>query len=101
MATPLASLVVSVLVAVLSFLPPSSGTTYWCVCKGGLGDAFLQKALDYACSAGTDCGPMKQTGACYSPNTVRAHWSYAVNSYVYQRKGQAQGLFWLCFPFEY
>ncbi|KAI4326594.1 hypothetical protein MLD38_031892 [Melastoma candidum] len=79
----------------------SGGTTYWCVCKGGLGDAFLQKALDYACSAGTDCGPMKQTGACYSPNTVRAHWSYAVNSYVYQRKGQAQGLFWLCFPFEY
>ncbi|KAJ9677577.1 hypothetical protein PVL29_022520 [Vitis rotundifolia] len=62
----------------------------WCVCKEGLSDSVLQKTLDYACGAGADCGPIHQTGGCYNPNTVRAHCSYAVNSY-FQKKGQAQG----------
>ncbi|KAG6484374.1 hypothetical protein ZIOFF_052889 [Zingiber officinale] len=62
----------------------------WCVCKPEIGDAALQKTLDYACGAGADCNPILQNGACYSPNTVRGHCSYATNSY-YQRKGQAQG----------
>lgn len=62
----------------------------WCVCKPEMADAALQKTLDYACGAGADCTPILQNGACYNPNTVRAHCSYAANSY-YQRKGQAQG----------
>ncbi|XP_042402147.1 PLASMODESMATA CALLOSE-BINDING PROTEIN 3-like isoform X2 [Zingiber officinale] len=62
----------------------------WCVCKPEMGDTALQKTLDYACGAGADCNPILQNGACYSPNTVRSHCSYATNSY-YQRKGQAQG----------
>lgn len=61
----------------------------WCVCRPDISDSSLQKALDYACGAGADCGPINQNGACYNPNTVRAHCSYAVNSY-YQRKGQTQ-----------
>ncbi|XP_074568142.1 PLASMODESMATA CALLOSE-BINDING PROTEIN 2-like [Curcuma longa] len=62
----------------------------WCVCKPEMVDTALQKTLDYACGAGADCNPILQNGACYSPNTVRSHCSYATNSY-YQRKGQAQG----------
>lgn len=59
----------------------------WCVCKDG-SDTILQKSLDYACGAGADCNPIKQTGPCFQPNTVRAHCNFAVNSY-FQKKGQA------------
>ncbi|KAK4782423.1 hypothetical protein SAY86_016525 [Trapa natans] len=62
----------------------------WCVCKEGLSDAVLQKTLDYACGAGADCNPVKPNGICFQPNTVRAHCSYAANSY-FQKKGQAAG----------
>lgn len=62
----------------------------WCVCRQDVGQAAQQKALDYACGAGADCGPIQQNGPCFQPNTVLAHCSYAVNSY-YQRKGQVPG----------
>lgn len=62
----------------------------YCVCKDGLSDQALQKALDYACGAGADCSPILQNGACYQPNTVKSHCDYAVNSY-FQRKGQGAG----------
>ncbi|KAK4782595.1 hypothetical protein SAY86_016697 [Trapa natans] len=79
-------LVVAVLVLAISH--GSSAT--WCTCKEGLSEAVLQKTLDYACGAGADCNPIKQNGVCFQPNTVKAHCSYAVNSY-YQKKGQAAG----------
>uniref|UniRef100_A0A2N9HFP9 X8 domain-containing protein n=1 Tax=Fagus sylvatica TaxID=28930 RepID=A0A2N9HFP9_FAGSY len=80
--------VLAFLVLILAMIGHSSAT--WCVCKDGLGDAVLQKSLDYACGAGADCNPLHQNGVCFQPNTVRAHCSYAVNSY-FQKKGQAQG----------
>lgn len=57
----------------------------WCICKDG-SDAVLQKTLDYACGAGADCNPTHQTGPCFNPNTVRAHCSYAVNSYFQKNR---------------
>ncbi|XP_024018260.1 PLASMODESMATA CALLOSE-BINDING PROTEIN 4 [Morus notabilis] len=66
-----------------------SSATY-CICKDGVGDQSLQKAIDYACGNGADCTPILQSGACYQPNTVKDHCSYAVNSY-FQKKGQVQG----------
>ncbi|KAL9254446.1 PLASMODESMATA CALLOSE-BINDING PROTEIN 3-like protein [Drosera capensis] len=62
----------------------------WCVCKEGLSDVVLQKTLDYTCGAGADCNPIKPKGACFNPDTVRAHCSYAVNSY-FQKKGEIGG----------
>ncbi|XP_057465507.1 PLASMODESMATA CALLOSE-BINDING PROTEIN 3-like [Actinidia eriantha] len=73
---------------VLAMAVYSSGT--WCICKEGVSDAALQKTLDYACGAGADCTLIHPNGVCFNPNTVRAHCSYAVNSY-FQKKGQAQG----------
>ncbi|PON64670.1 X8 domain containing protein [Trema orientale] len=78
-----------VYIVVFLALTGYSSATY-CVCKDGLPDQSLQKTLDYACGAGADCSPILQNGACYNPNTVKDHCSYAVNSY-FQRKGQAQG----------
>ncbi|XP_019463117.1 PREDICTED: PLASMODESMATA CALLOSE-BINDING PROTEIN 3-like isoform X2 [Lupinus angustifolius] len=67
--------------------PSTTSSMSWCVCKDG-SDATLQKTLDYACGAGGDCNPLHQNGPCFQPNTLKAHCSYAVNSY-YQKKGQA------------
>ncbi|KAL8143931.1 hypothetical protein V2J09_016963 [Rumex salicifolius] len=62
----------------------------WCVCKEGLSDSVLQKTLDYACGAGADCSPVRPSGPCYNPSSVRAHCSYAVNSY-FQKRSEATG----------
>ncbi|KAL1531719.1 PLASMODESMATA CALLOSE-BINDING PROTEIN 1 [Salvia divinorum] len=61
----------------------------WCVCKDGLSDQVLQKALDYACGAGADCNPIHQNEPCFQPNTVRAHCSYAANSYFQKNRQQS------------
>ncbi|KAF8032299.1 hypothetical protein BT93_D1273 [Corymbia citriodora subsp. variegata] len=59
----------------------------WCVAKDGVPDSQLQSNIDFACSNGADCGPINAGGACFEPNTVRAHASYAMNSY-FQANGQ-------------
>ncbi|WRX17364.1 X8 domain - like 9 [Theobroma cacao] len=82
----MAALVLAVLI--LAMTGRSSAT--WCVCKDNVGDASLQKTLDYACGAGADCNAIHSNGPCFNPNTVKAHCNYAVNSY-FQKKGQAQG----------
>jgi len=68
----------------------SIGGALYCVCKDGVGDQNLQKAIDYACGAGADCTQIQQNGPCFQPNTIKDHCNYAVNSY-FQKKGQAQG----------
>ncbi|XP_074308982.1 uncharacterized protein LOC141643644 [Silene latifolia] len=58
----------------------------WCVARPTIQDPFLQQAMDYACGAGADCGPVKPNGSCYVPNTLVAHASYAFNSYWQRTK---------------
>ncbi|EPS71123.1 hypothetical protein M569_03638 [Genlisea aurea] len=74
----------------LLLLLVSHSEALYCVCNSGLGDAVLQKNIDYACGNGADCSPILQNGPCYIPNTVKDHCSYAVNSY-YQRQGETGG----------
>lgn len=60
----------------------------WCVPKnGGVTDAQLQSNIDYVCSVGVDCKPIQAGGACFNPNNIQSHASYAMNAY-YASKGR-------------
>ncbi|XP_047088143.1 glucan endo-1,3-beta-glucosidase 7-like [Lolium rigidum] len=63
------------------------GGSGWCVASAGATDAQLQTDMDYACSqVGVDCAAIQPGGACFQPNTVRAHAAYAMNQ-LYQAAG--------------
>ncbi|OMO87907.1 Glycoside hydrolase, family 17 [Corchorus capsularis] len=61
--------------------PRSSKGKKWCVPKMEADDNALQRNIDYVCGLGLDCGPIQEHGACFLPNTVRAHAAFAMNAY--------------------
>ncbi|KAI3451308.1 hypothetical protein Pfo_007973 [Paulownia fortunei] len=63
----------------------------FCTAKAGADVKMLQAALDWACGAGkVDCSPLMQGQACYEPDTVSAHATYAFDTY-YHQMGKAPG----------
>ncbi|KAI5061783.1 hypothetical protein GOP47_0022322 [Adiantum capillus-veneris] len=70
-------------------------TAPYCVASASADASKLQDALDWACGpagssgGGVDCSAILQTGACYSPDTLQAHASYAFNYYYVQQNGAA------------
>lgn len=46
----------------------------------------IEEAMDFACGAGADCQAVQPNGACFSPDTVINHASYAFNSYWQMNK---------------
>ncbi|XP_078444118.1 O-Glycosyl hydrolases family 17 protein [Wolffia australiana] len=63
----------------------------FCVARAGADERMLQAALDWACGPGkVDCSALLQGQACYEPDTVQSHATYAFTAY-YQRMGMAPG----------
>lgn len=54
---------------------------YWCVAKPDVDQKALQQNIDYACGQGVDCSPIQPGGACFSPNTIAAHATFAMNAF--------------------
>ncbi|KAL2612523.1 hypothetical protein R1flu_024215 [Riccia fluitans] len=74
--------------------PPKKGGSSdgkFCLAKDGISDSQLQAALDFACGpGGADCKPIQPGQACFEPNNLHAHASYAFNSY-FQLNHQKEG----------
>ncbi|KAK1256745.1 Glucan endo-1,3-beta-glucosidase [Acorus gramineus] len=67
--------------------PAPKGGKKWCVARGDASAGDLQSNIDYACAHGADCKSIQSGGACYQPDTLLSHASYAMNSY-YQISGR-------------
>ncbi|PIA46684.1 hypothetical protein AQUCO_01500316v1 [Aquilegia coerulea] len=69
------------------------GPSVWCVAKPHADEKMLQAVLDFCCGAGgVDCKDLVDHGACFDPNKLHAHASYAMNGY-YQMHGRN---YWNC-----
>ncbi|CAL9771200.1 unnamed protein product [Musa acuminata subsp. burmannicoides] len=67
----------------------ATGGELWCVACNVAKDSALQSALDWACGpGGADCRPIQQGGACYQPEDIQSHASFAFNDY-FLRNGLA------------
>ncbi|XP_066400323.1 PLASMODESMATA CALLOSE-BINDING PROTEIN 3-like [Miscanthus floridulus] len=78
----------ALVVTVLLLLSSTLAASQWCVCRQDAMQAALQKTIDYACGSGADCNSIHENGACYNPNTVPAHCSWAANSYYQNNKAK-------------
>ncbi|KAK8509756.1 hypothetical protein V6N13_093605 [Hibiscus sabdariffa] len=58
----------------------SSGGNTWCIAKPSTDNSRLNVNINYSCTqSGVDCRPIQPGGACYRPNTIVSHASYAMN----------------------
>ncbi|KAH7569472.1 hypothetical protein JRO89_XS06G0167700 [Xanthoceras sorbifolium] len=73
------------------FLANDTTNKTYCIAMDGVDSKTLQVALDWACGPGrANCSEIQPGEACYQPNNVKNHASYAFDSY-YQKEGRSSG----------
>ncbi|KAK2644512.1 hypothetical protein Ddye_019707 [Dipteronia dyeriana] len=74
-----------------TFLANDTTNQTYCIAMDGVDSKTLQAALDWACGPGrANCSEIQPGEACYQPNNVKGHASYAFDSY-YQKEGRSSG----------
>ncbi|KAG7557104.1 X8 domain [Arabidopsis suecica] len=59
----------------------------WCIATLTATNEQLQANINFGCSQGVDCTPIRPGGSCFIPNTLVNHASFVMNSY-YQSHGR-------------
>jgi hypothetical protein len=73
------------------FLANDTTNRTFCIAKPGADLKLLQAGIDWACGPGeANCTAIQGGEACFNPDTVQAHSSYAFDSY-YHNSGMAVG----------
>lgn len=54
---------------------------YLSVAKPEVDKKTLQQIIDYACGQGVYVSPIQPGGACFNPNTIAAHATFAMNAF--------------------
>ncbi|KAG7012361.1 Glucan endo-1,3-beta-glucosidase 1 [Cucurbita argyrosperma subsp. argyrosperma] len=74
-----------------TFLANDTTNQTYCIAMDEFDTKTLQTALDWACGPGkANCTEIQPGEACYQPNNVKNHASYAFDSY-YQKEGKSAG----------
>lgn len=74
-----------------TFLANDTTNQTYCIAMDGVDKRTMQAALDWACGPGrANCSEIQPGEACYQPNDVKNHASYAFDSY-YQKEGASAG----------
>ncbi|ESQ31584.1 hypothetical protein EUTSA_v10005350mg [Eutrema salsugineum] len=55
----------------------------WCMAMRSATNEQLQSNIDFACSNGVDCSPIKPSGSCFEPNNMVDHASFVMNAYYH------------------
>ncbi|KAL1225256.1 Major pollen allergen Ole e 10 [Cardamine amara subsp. amara] len=61
----------------------------WCIATLTATDAQLQSNINFGCSQGIDCSPIRPGGSCFIPDKLSNHASFVMNAY-YQSHGRTK-----------
>ncbi|KAL9816831.1 putative glucan endo-1,3-beta-D-glucosidase [Arabidopsis thaliana] len=84
--SPLTLLLIMLSSIMINHIHVASSKT-WCIATLIATNAQLQANINFACSEGVDCRPIRPGGSCFIPNNLANHASFVMNSY-YQTHGR-------------